>query len=89
MTDRAKTGEEKKGFATMSLPVSKMPNVYTSNQCNIDMGIDKRLAEKQRPTAMTGEDFDRFGQMMSALCGWNNGCEKRAPFRKKVDRGRL
>ena len=89
MTDRAKTGEEKKGFATMSLPVSKMPNVYTNNQWNIDMGIDKRLAEKQRPTAMTGEDLGRLGHMMSALCGWNNGCEKREKFGKKVGRGRL
>ena len=34
-------------------------------------GIDKRLVEKQRPTAMTGEGFGRFGRTIAAPCGWN------------------
>ena len=72
--------EPQQVVATVTFPTAKVPNVYAKTPGNVEIGFEERLFKKARPTAFTGEDLGKFGQVVSALCGWNNGTESCALF---------
>ena len=72
--------EPQQVVATVTFPTAKVPNVYAKTPGNVEIGFEERLFKKARPMAFTGEDLGKFGQVVSALCGWKNGTEARAPY---------